>query len=300
MKVLAGGMSRAQMNAASASDGSHKSPNMPPKDAATLIILDGDGPDAKMLMGRRHMKHKFMPGLFVFPGGRVDPSDGSTPAASELHPVVENKIFNTLRQRPTRRRARALGLACLRETYEEAGLLLGQKTDDRFAAKHPDWQAFSDLGVTPTLDPLRLIARAITPPGRTRRFDAWFFVTKAKHIAYRLPEGTGPSGELEDLHWLSIDEAKKLELPIITVTVLDELKQRLEADPGTQTRDRASLLSFEGKDFFAGHDLEISLLLVTLPRAFCAKSMIAIRRISCVHLKQVFRHIQSKFGNWVR
>ncbi len=249
MKVLAGGMSRAQMNAASSSDGSHKSPNMPPKDAATLIILDGDGPDAKMLMGRRHMKHKFMPGLFVFPGGRVDPSDGSTLSASELHPVVEDKIFNTLRKRPTRRRARALGLACLRETYEEAGLLLGEKTGNPFEAKHPDWQAFSNLGITPTLDPLRLIARAITPPGRTRRFDAWFFATKASHIAHRLPEGTGPSGELEDLHWLSIDEAKNLELPVITVTVLDELKRRLTHDPQLQPATKLPFFHLKGKTF---------------------------------------------------
>ena len=90
---------------------------MPPKDASTLIILDGKGPDTKMLMGHRHEGHKFMLGLFVFPGGRVDSHDGSVPAANELHPIIEEKIFKHLRAKPSRRRARALALATIRETY---------------------------------------------------------------------------------------------------------------------------------------------------------------------------------------
>ena len=242
------GMSKDAMDRAAVFDGSKRSPNMPPKDAATLIILDGEGPNAKVLMGKRHEGHKFMPGLFVFPGGRVDRFDGSVPAADELHDTVETKIVKTLRGKPTRRRARALGLAAIRETYEEAGLLLGE-TGGGFNARHEDWQAFSGLGITPSLSPFRLIARAITPPGRTRRFDAWFFATPASHIAHRLPEGTGPSGELQDLHWLTIDEAKSLELPVITVTVLDELKKRLTEDPKLEPTTQAPFFHLKGKTF---------------------------------------------------
>lgn len=222
------GMTRDQIERAAVIDGSRRSPNMPPRDAATLIILDGSGPDARVLMGRRHEHHKFMPGLFVFPGGRVDRFDGSVPSLSELHPVIESKIFKSLRAKPTRRRARALALAAIRETYEEAGLLLGRKGGG-FSARHPDWQAFGDLGVTPTLEELRLVARAITPPGRTRRFDAWFFVTKSSHIAHRMQQR--PTDELQDLHWLTIRQAIELELPAITVTVLNDLQSRLERDP---------------------------------------------------------------------
>ena len=98
------GMSRDAIERAAVLDGSKRSPNMPPRDASTLIILDGSGPDAKVLMGRRHEGHKFMPGLFVFPGGRVDRYDGSVPVGSELHPVIEEKIFKHLRAKPTRRR----------------------------------------------------------------------------------------------------------------------------------------------------------------------------------------------------
>ena len=50
-------------------------PNLRPRDAATLIIVDASGKKPKVLMGRRHERHSFMPGKFVFPGGRVDPAD---------------------------------------------------------------------------------------------------------------------------------------------------------------------------------------------------------------------------------
>ena len=243
-------MTRDEVEEAAAMDGSKRSPNMTPKDAATLIILDGEGQSARILMGRRHEKHKFMPGLFVFPGGRVDRGDGSIPSVDELDPIVERKIVSTLKQRPTRRRARALGLACLRETYEEAGLLLGEKQEDpQIPSNHPDWIAFKELGVMPSLSPLRLVARAITPPGRTRRFDAWFFATPASHIAHRLPEGTGPSGELQELHWLTIDDALKLELPVITVTVLKELQARLANDPELKPQSEMPFFHLRGNSF---------------------------------------------------
>jgi len=200
-------------------------------------------------MGRRHEGHKFMPGLFVFPGGRVDPADGSMEASSELHPIIEKKIVDHLRRRPSKRRARALALASLRETYEEAGLLLGEDGQLDTKSNHPDWAAFAKHGVVPTLDSLRLVARAITPPGRTRRFDAWFFATQAKHIAQRLPEGQWPSGELQDLHWLTIDDAMKLELPVITVTVLEELRKRLETDPTLEPSTDLPFFHLKGKTF---------------------------------------------------
>ena len=221
-------------------------PNMPPRDASTLIIMDGEGLNARVLMGRRHQGHEFMPGLFVFPGGRVDRSDGSVPATTELHPVIEDKIFTNLRNKPSRRRARALALAALRETYEEAGLLLGEPGGG-FKSTHPDWQGFSELGITPSLNPLRLVARAITPPGRTRRFDAWFFVTKASHIAHTLEKR--PTDELQDLHWLSIEDAMKLELPVITVTVLKDLQDRLRTDAQLEPTSQLPFYHLKGKKF---------------------------------------------------
>ena len=234
-----GPLTRDEVEEAAARDGSRRSPNMRPRDASTLVILDGHGPKAKFLMGRRHERHRFMPGLFVFPGGRVDRGDGSIPSAGELDERIEDRIVSNLRGRPTRRRARALGLAGVRETYEEAGLFLGVHDAERqLRSPHPDWQAFDEHEVVPDLSQLSLVARAITPPGRSRRFDAWFFAAQADDVVARLPGGLGPSDELGDVHWLAIPDARKLELPVITVAILDELEARLTDDPdlspGTQ------------------------------------------------------------------
>lgn len=238
-------LTRDEIDEAAARDGSKRSPNMRPRDAGTLIILDGKGPKAKMLMGRRHERHAFMPGLFVFPGGRVDRADGDARTANELHPDVENCLLTHMKGKPTKRRARAVALATIRETYEEAGLLLGHSKI--CPQKHADWQAFSAHGVAPALENLRLIARAITPPGRNRRFDAWFFAAQISDIAHQLD--AGPSGELEDLHWLTIPEALKLDLPVITVKILNELEHRLTEDPDLRPNCKIPFYHLRGKAF---------------------------------------------------
>jgi hypothetical protein len=55
-----------------------------PRDAATLILIDRSGGDVRVLLGRRSARHAFMPGRFVFPGGRTDPSDSRIPVAEGL------------------------------------------------------------------------------------------------------------------------------------------------------------------------------------------------------------------------
>src|SRR5215468_2183010 len=75
------------------------SPHVRPKDAATLILVDRSDSVPKVLLGKRHHGHKFMPGKFVFPGGRIDPADRRMPAARELNPHVEAHLVKRL-QRP--------------------------------------------------------------------------------------------------------------------------------------------------------------------------------------------------------
>ena len=198
-----------------------------PRDAATLILLDRKGGDVRVLMGRRHMRHAFMPGKFVFPGGRTDPSDSRVVVASALHPHEEAKLVAGS-GRTSLARARAIALSAIRETYEEAGMLIGE--DGPFVAGKAEWQAFADHGVRPALAGLRMIARAITPPGRVRRFDTRFFGAWRGGVVVELPEG-GPTDELEELVWLPIAEAKQADLPEITRTVLGELEKRLADDP---------------------------------------------------------------------
>ncbi len=203
-------------------------PNVRPKDAATLIILDRTGPEPKVLMGRRHPGHRFMPGKFVFPGGRIEDGDRRMPAAGALHARAEAALLARV-TRPSPQRARALALAAIRETFEETGLLLGTKSYGPPEQVPPGpWSAFRERGVFPDLEALQLIARAITPPRRPKRFDTRFFATDRDFVVDQVEGIVGPDSELVELAWVSLPEARKLELPAITHTILDELQHRLD------------------------------------------------------------------------
>ena len=203
-------------------------PTLRPRDAATLILVDRSGAAPKVLMGRRHTRHAFMPGKFVFPGGRVEPYDGRMPVAGCLDPAVEARL-NMGVHRPGPARARALALAAIRETCEETGLLIGRKSAEPPAVPDESWRAFAEARVMPDLSPLHFITRAITPPGRSRRFDARFFVADAETIAHRIEGVVGPDAELDELVWIPIADAKQLDLPTITQIVVEELARRVAA-----------------------------------------------------------------------
>ncbi|WP_274630664.1 NUDIX hydrolase [Arvimicrobium flavum] len=221
------GMTRAALDQAESRDFALGKGPLKPRDAATLILLDRCGNDVLVLMGRRHARHAFMPGKFVFPGGRTDAADSRVPVATALHAAEEARIAGG-GVRATATRARAIALSAIRETYEEAGLLIGRRGP--FSGQNAGWQGFVEHGVTPSLEGLRFIARAITPPGRVRRFDTRFLAAWRSEVAVALPDG-GPTDELEELVWLPIAEAKKLDLPTITSSILDDLMLRFDQDP---------------------------------------------------------------------
>jgi 8-oxo-dGTP pyrophosphatase MutT (NUDIX family) len=200
-----------------------------PRDAATLILVDGSARDgARVLMGKRHAKHRFMPGKFVFPGGRLEPEDRRMAATGALDAHVEEKL-NARVRRPSPRFARALALAAIRETFEETGLAIG--VSDYGAPENPPpgaWTRFAATGVYPALDAIDFLARAITPPGRTRRFDARFLIIDARFIAGRIEGAVHAEAELVELVWTPLNEARNLDLPMITHAALADLEQALK------------------------------------------------------------------------
>ena len=202
------------------------SPYVRPKDAATLILVDRAGRVPKVLLGKRHHGHKFMPGKFVFPGGRVDPADRRMPVARPLDPATQAHLMKRL-QRPSAEKARAFALAAIRETFEETGLLLGVR--ERATAKVPrgPWTAFAEADILPDLGALHFIGRAITPPGRPRRFDARFFTMDASAIAHRIEGVTGPDAELVELVWMPLADAKALDMPAVTGVLMEEIDARI-------------------------------------------------------------------------
>lgn len=203
-------------------------PNRPPKDAATLILLDRSGSSPKVLMGKRHHGHVFLPGKFVFPGGSVDPADRKMTAGTPLDPRAEKKLMQHVK-RPSAGKARALALAAIRETFEETGLFLGQRRDSAPKAPAGPWQAFAEANIYPDLSTVHFIARAITPPRRARRYDTRFFTADATAIAHRIEGKVGPDAELVELVWLPLDGIKeRIELLAITEIVLLDLDKQLK------------------------------------------------------------------------
>lgn len=170
------------------------------RDAACIILIDGTASSSRILMGRRRVDQIFLPDKWVFPGGRVDTCDRECPADERftgLPPWL-----------------RPFAGAAIRELQEETGL---------------QWRpSINDGGLFP-------LARAITPPGRVRRYDTWFFRANAGDAAAMPFSG---DGELLDLAWFTLDDARRLDVPIITRLVLEEAA-RLIAAPATAACDRA-------------------------------------------------------------
>jgi len=235
MKIVTAGLTRADIDRAPENDFGPAPRLLRPRDAATLILIDRAGPAPRVLMGRRHAGHAFMAGKFVFPGGRTDPHDSRLSGIAPLAPDDEARLMRAAGSRASPTRARAIALSAVRETYEEAGMLIGEA--GAFATGNPHWREFAERGVRPSLAGLRFIARAVTPPGRVRRFDTRFFAAFADAIAVSLPDG-GPTRELEALEWLTFGQANDADLPAITRTILGDLQARLATDPAlAENRD---------------------------------------------------------------
>ncbi|MGF1445671.1 MAG: DNA mismatch repair protein MutT [Pikeienuella sp.] len=217
------------------------------RDAATVILLREDGAEPRLLMGQRGRAAAFMPSKFVFPGGGVEVGDAAVPTPHPLHPAVRRGLETSAPPGL----AHALAMAAIRELWEETGLALAQAAE----APAPDvpagsWQRFFAAGHRPAADRLRLVFRAITPPGRPRRFDARFFLVGADGLRGDLDDFSGASGELSHLAWVSLAHAQTLDLPFITEVVLSEVAARL-AEP-TVPRPAPFFHHEAGRSFLSG------------------------------------------------
>ncbi len=184
-----------------------KKTSLRPVDAATMVLWrKRRNGTLEVLMGRRHRNHVFMPHAYVFPGGRVDPIDAALDPASALPADVQARLERAAN--PTR--ARAIAAGAVRETFEETGLLLGERAAD------------SPGGFRPHLEGLDYFFRAITPPGRPRRFDARFLVANAEGVSGEI--GTG-DGELLDVEFRSLDDTRALDIAGITRIALAEFER---------------------------------------------------------------------------
>ncbi len=209
------------------------------RDAATVILLRDTATRPRVLMGQRGKGAVFMPSKFVFPGGAVDAVDASIPLARPC--PSETALLQDSVLAP-----HAMVAAATRELWEETGLLLGQ-TDTRAGAMEAPrgWRGYLATGHLPDGAALDFVFRAITPPGRPRRFDARFFLAEAEALMSDPDDFSRAEDELSHLQWVPLDEARGFDMPFITEVVLAELAARLQgtAHPGVPFFDNSGEMS---------------------------------------------------------
>ncbi|MCF3974582.1 NUDIX domain-containing protein [Paracoccus salsus] len=191
----------------------------PIRDAATMILLRRTRQGASVLMGMRGAKAVFMPSKYVFPGGAVDTEDATALLARPLATLHHDRMLAEPRG-CAMPKPHAIAAAALRELAEETGLLIG-----RPGGPPCPWPGYAETGLSPDASGLHYCFRAITPPGRPRRFDAYFFVADAATICGDADDFSRACDELSHLHWVPLAQARALNLPFITEVVLAEIAE---------------------------------------------------------------------------
>jgi 8-oxo-dGTP pyrophosphatase MutT (NUDIX family) len=204
---------------------------VPIRDAACVLIADLKGSEPRLLMGRRHADQVFLPNKWVFPGGRVEDEDRT----------LAREFSDAFSPVDLAREIKPFALAGIRELFEETGLLIGQPGEMNEAGAV--WQSFAARQQKPAPGNIFPFARAITPPGRVRRYDTWFFFTSAEAIS---ADASASDDELLDLGWFTLSEAGVLDLPRITRFVLEDVAALLAAAP--TFRDHADQVPFYYSD----------------------------------------------------
>lgn len=192
------------------------------RDAATVIILRDRASNPRILMGQRGANAAFMPNKFVFPGGAVDAGDAQVPLAERVSEPCASRLIEGSQSDISH----ALTVAAIRELWEETGLVLG-KPGTWDGPVPPDWAGFAQTGHVPSASDLRFVFRALTPPGRPRRFDARFFLVDGETIASDLDDFSAASDELSHLQWVALRDARGFDMPFITEVVLAEIEGRV-------------------------------------------------------------------------
>lgn len=211
------------------------------RNAATVIVLRDGATRPRVLMGQRGQDAAFMPSKFVFPGGAVDAVDAAIPLAAAPAPVCAAALARESDVAPAQ-----LVAAATRELWEETGLLIGAPDPRAQAMEKPQgWRGYLGTGHLPDGTDLTFLFRAITPPGRPRRFDARFFLVDADALRNDPDDFSRAEEELGHLHWVPLDEVRTYDMPFITEVVLAELAARLEGRqaPGVPFFDNRTEIS---------------------------------------------------------
>ena len=196
--------------------------NIEVKDAASVILIRNRKTNPSVLMGQRGKNAAFMPNKFVFPGGAVDAEDVDVTLAH----MINEPCLSRLKDMSDPALIHSICVAAIRELFEETGQILG--VEGTWEGPVPkDWKAFAEGGFLPDASGMQYVFRAITPPGRPRRFDARFFFVDADLLKSNLDDFSAASEELSHLQWIPLDQVRQYDLPFITEVVLAEISARV-------------------------------------------------------------------------
>ena len=186
-----------------------------PRHAASLVLLRGNAESPKVLLGRRPATARFMPGVYVFPGGALERGDHAIASSLEFRTEVVDRVA----RHGGLRRARALAWTAIRETWEETGILVGKEGIFEPRRSNPATKAFQNAGLIPAPAQLDYIVRAVTPTHSPIRFDTRFFLGDGNKSGGKLFE----TAELEEIGWHSLNHTlEQLNIMAVTQFVLEE------------------------------------------------------------------------------
>ncbi len=222
---------------------------VPPAAAATVVVLRDGAGGPEVLLVQRHRATAFMGGAFVFPGGRVEAADGEPALVARVAGLDPASAAARLSEPELGDAACAIWVAAIRETLEEAGVLLAAGGAPHAAAARaalaggrsfPEVAADADL----RFDAGRLVplARWVTPAVERKRFDARFFLAKvdAGEVASHDAHETVASRWMRPMEAVAAHLRAEIDLPPPTLRTLELLAAATSADAIVEAARAAS------------------------------------------------------------
>ena len=181
-------------------------------DAASIVLVRHLGGQSETLIGRRSSNAVFMPGRYVFPGGRLEDADFHKTPVLQL----DDKCIDAMGHLSSRGLAYPLLNCAIRELEEETGIAITGEAEALSEIHHVTSTCF------PNNHAIRLICRAVTPPGYIRRFDTRFFLVDAGmvNISGKTLDTNHTSDELEDLHWTPLSSVSAYNIAFFTRRII--------------------------------------------------------------------------------
>jgi 8-oxo-dGTP pyrophosphatase MutT (NUDIX family) len=230
-----------------------------PRPAATIVLLR-DSPDGmQVLLMRRNRRAGFVPGAYVFPGGRVDGTDADASALARLDGLSASEAAERLALADSDPPAIAYYLAALREAFEETGILVGVRPDGSApptAAENAEVdsvreavmddrvtfaEAAARLDCRIAGDSVEYLAHWITPVPEPRRYDTRFFAAKVAVGSMAIVDPR----EMTDAVWatptVALGRVDEGSMPMVfpTIRTLEQLERYRAADEALEALRRS-------------------------------------------------------------